>query len=160
MSGSFTCHCDNTVVEWTLNENQHTKITLEKKILSPLLPGFELAAFLCYRKTRFRRFTEERYRISFEQKKNKKQTNKQKTNNINNNTKNKQTYCSKNQLGIKIAADLLSSHVWKDKTLVYKHLQVQCSLLESTALKLTPRLRRGDSLSSGSWLGLKHQLTN
>ena len=32
-------------MEWTPNKSQHTKLTLEKKILSPLLPGFELATF-------------------------------------------------------------------------------------------------------------------
>ena len=32
-------------VEQTLNKNQHTKLTLEKKILLLLLPGFELTAF-------------------------------------------------------------------------------------------------------------------
>ena len=35
--GSFTCHCSNTRVERTLNKSQHTKLTLEKKILLPLL---------------------------------------------------------------------------------------------------------------------------
>ena len=29
----------------TLNESQHTKLTLEKKILLPLFPGFKLATF-------------------------------------------------------------------------------------------------------------------
>ena len=42
--GSFMCHCRNTEVKRTPNKSQHTKLTLEKKILSPLLPGFELAA--------------------------------------------------------------------------------------------------------------------
>ena len=32
-------------VERTPNKSQHTKLTLEKKILLPLLPGFELATF-------------------------------------------------------------------------------------------------------------------
>ena len=32
-------------VERTPNKSQHTKLTLEKKILPPLLPGFELATF-------------------------------------------------------------------------------------------------------------------
>ena len=32
-------------VEWTLNKSQHTKLNLEKKILTLLLPGFELATF-------------------------------------------------------------------------------------------------------------------
>ena len=39
----FTCYCGNTGVERTLNKSQHTNLTLEKKILPPLLPGFELA---------------------------------------------------------------------------------------------------------------------
>ena len=43
--GSFTCHCGNTGVEQTPNKSQHTKLTLEKKIHPPLLPGFELATF-------------------------------------------------------------------------------------------------------------------
>ena len=43
--GSFTCQCGYTVVERTPYESQHTKLTLEKKILPPLLPGFEPAAF-------------------------------------------------------------------------------------------------------------------
>ena len=43
--GSFTCHWGNTRVERTPNKSQHTKLTLEKKILPPLLPGFELATF-------------------------------------------------------------------------------------------------------------------
>ena len=29
-------------MEWTPDKSQHTKLTLEKKILLPLLPGFEL----------------------------------------------------------------------------------------------------------------------
>ena len=32
-------------MEWTPNKSQHIKLTLEKKILPPLLPGFELATF-------------------------------------------------------------------------------------------------------------------
>ena len=32
-------------MERTPNKSQHTKLTLEKKILPPLLPGFELATF-------------------------------------------------------------------------------------------------------------------
>ena len=32
-------------MERTLNKGQHTKLTLEKKILPPLMPGFELATF-------------------------------------------------------------------------------------------------------------------
>ena len=43
--GSFMCHCHNTGVERTLSKSQHTKLTLEKKILPPLLLGFELATF-------------------------------------------------------------------------------------------------------------------
>ena len=43
--GSFMCHCSNTGVERTPNKSQHTKLTLEKKILPPLLPGFELTTF-------------------------------------------------------------------------------------------------------------------
>ena len=47
----FTCnlppalHCGNTGVERTPNKCQHTKLTLEKKILPPLLLGFELTVF-------------------------------------------------------------------------------------------------------------------
>ena len=41
--GSFTCHCGNTGVERTPDKSQHTKLTLEKKILPPLLLGFGLA---------------------------------------------------------------------------------------------------------------------
>ena len=43
--GSFTCHCFNMGVEWTLDKSQHTKWTLKKKILLPLLLGFKLATF-------------------------------------------------------------------------------------------------------------------
>ena len=43
--GSFTCHCGNTGVERTPNRSQHRKLTLEKKIPPPVLPGFKLAAF-------------------------------------------------------------------------------------------------------------------
>ena len=39
------CHCGNMGVERTSNESQHTKLTLEKKIYPPLLPGFELETF-------------------------------------------------------------------------------------------------------------------
>ena len=42
---TFTCHCGNTGVERTPNKSQHTKLILEKKILPPLLPGFELTTF-------------------------------------------------------------------------------------------------------------------
>ena len=38
--GSFMCHCGNMGVERTPNK-KHTKLTLEKKILLPLLPGFK-----------------------------------------------------------------------------------------------------------------------
>ena len=43
--GSFTCHCGSTGMERTPNKSQHRKLTPEKKILPPLLPGFELATF-------------------------------------------------------------------------------------------------------------------
>ena len=43
--GSFTCHCSITVVEWTLHKSQHAKLTLKKKILPPLLLGFEPTTF-------------------------------------------------------------------------------------------------------------------
>ena len=43
--GSFTCHCSNTGVERTPGKSQHTKLTLEKKILPQLLLGVELATF-------------------------------------------------------------------------------------------------------------------
>ena len=49
--GSFTCHCSNTGLEWTLNKSQHTKLTLEKKILPPLLPEFKLATFWSRKKS-------------------------------------------------------------------------------------------------------------
>ena len=39
------CNCGNTRVERTPNKSQHTKLTLEKKILPTLPPGFELATF-------------------------------------------------------------------------------------------------------------------
>ena len=39
------CHCSNIGVEWTPTRSQHTKLTLEKKILPLLLLGFELATF-------------------------------------------------------------------------------------------------------------------
>ena len=42
---SFTCHCCNTGVEWALHNSKHAKLTLEKKILPMLLPGFKLATF-------------------------------------------------------------------------------------------------------------------
>ena len=43
--GSFCRHCGNTGVERTPDKSQHTTLTLEKKILPPLLPGFELSIF-------------------------------------------------------------------------------------------------------------------
>ena len=39
------CHCRNTGVERILNKSQHTKLTLEKKIILQLLPGIELLTF-------------------------------------------------------------------------------------------------------------------
>ena len=42
----------NTGLERTPNTSRYTKLTLEKKILPPLLPGFELATF----RSRVRRF--------------------------------------------------------------------------------------------------------
>ena len=39
------CHCGNTGVERTPNNSQYTMLTLEKKILPPLPPGFELTPF-------------------------------------------------------------------------------------------------------------------
>ena len=42
---SLSCHCSNTGMERTPNKIQHTKLTLQKKIYPPLLPGFELATF-------------------------------------------------------------------------------------------------------------------
>ena len=41
----YVCHCSNTGVEQTPNKNQHTKLTLKKKIFPLLLPGFELMVF-------------------------------------------------------------------------------------------------------------------
>ena len=43
--GSFTCNYGDSGVERTPNMCQHTNLTLEKKVLLPLLPGFELATF-------------------------------------------------------------------------------------------------------------------
>ena len=42
---SFTCHWGNLGVERTPNKSQHTTLTLEKKILPPLLPEFVLTTF-------------------------------------------------------------------------------------------------------------------
>ena len=56
---SFTCHCGNTGVERIPNKSQHTKLTSEKKILPPLLPGFELAIF----RSRVRRATNKLSRL-------------------------------------------------------------------------------------------------
>ena len=39
------CYCSIMGMEQTPSKSQHTKLTLEKKILMPLLPGFELATF-------------------------------------------------------------------------------------------------------------------
>ena len=39
------CDCGNTGVERTPNKSQHTKLTLEKKILPSLLLGFGLPTF-------------------------------------------------------------------------------------------------------------------
>ena len=41
--GSFMCNCSNMGVEWMPNKSPHTKLTLQKTILPPLLPGFKLA---------------------------------------------------------------------------------------------------------------------
>ena len=43
--GSFTCHSSKTGVERTSKKSRHTKLTLERKILWPLLPGFKLSMF-------------------------------------------------------------------------------------------------------------------
>ena len=59
LTGSFTCHCGNTGVEREPNKSQHTNLTLEKKILPPLLPVFELATF----RSRVRRSTNKLFRI-------------------------------------------------------------------------------------------------
>ena len=42
---SFMRNRINTGVERTPSKSQHTKLTLEKKILPPLLPGFKLKTF-------------------------------------------------------------------------------------------------------------------
>ena len=44
----FTCYCGNTGVEliYTQIKGQHRKLTMEKKILPPLLPGLEPGTFL------------------------------------------------------------------------------------------------------------------
>ena len=39
-------HCGNAGMERTPNKSQHIKLTLEKKILPPLLPGVELTGNL------------------------------------------------------------------------------------------------------------------
>ena len=51
MTGVFYVPLRNTGVERTPSESQHTKFTLEKKILPPLLPGFKLESecFHCFR---------------------------------------------------------------------------------------------------------------
>ena len=43
--GSFMCHCNNMGWNGHQIKSQHRKLTLEKKILLPLLPGFELTTF-------------------------------------------------------------------------------------------------------------------
>ena len=43
MTGIFTCYCGNTGGETGNGISQHRKLTLEKKILPPLLPGLEPA---------------------------------------------------------------------------------------------------------------------
>ena len=43
--GSFMCHCGNTGVARTSNMSQHTKLTLEKKILLLFLLLFTLTTF-------------------------------------------------------------------------------------------------------------------
>ena len=58
--GLFSCHCGNTGIERTPNKSQHTKLTLRKKILPLLLPGFELAAF----RSRVRRSANKLSRLS------------------------------------------------------------------------------------------------
>ena len=50
----WACPWDNAEVEQTPNRSQRTKLTLEKKILPPLLPGIEPATF----RLRVRRCTE------------------------------------------------------------------------------------------------------
>ena len=47
-------------MERTPNKSQHTKLNLEKKILPPLLPGFEVATF----RSRVRRSTNKLSRLS------------------------------------------------------------------------------------------------
>ena len=44
-TGCFMCHCGDTGVERTPNKSHYTELSLEKKILPPFLPGFELASF-------------------------------------------------------------------------------------------------------------------
>ena len=39
------CHSSNMGMEQTLKKSHHTKLTLEKKILLLLLPGFKLTTF-------------------------------------------------------------------------------------------------------------------
>ena len=43
--GSFKCYCGNTGVERTPRKSQNTKLTPEREIFPPPLPGFELATF-------------------------------------------------------------------------------------------------------------------
>ena len=59
MTGSFTCHCRNTGVGRHRIRVSRTKLTPQKKILPPLLPGFELAIF----RSRVRRSTNKLSRL-------------------------------------------------------------------------------------------------
>ena len=43
--GSFTCYCGNTGGATDTEMSQHRNVTLEKKILPPLLPGLEPETF-------------------------------------------------------------------------------------------------------------------
>ena len=43
--GSFTCYCSNMGWNRYRNKSQHRKLTLEKKIIPPLLQGLEPATF-------------------------------------------------------------------------------------------------------------------
>ena len=46
MTGSLTCHRGRTGVERSPNKSQHRLLTLEKNILPPLLPDFELRVLM------------------------------------------------------------------------------------------------------------------
>ena len=52
-----------TGVERTPNTSKHTKLTPEKKILPPLLPGFELATF----RSRVRRSNQQAIPVAYKQ---------------------------------------------------------------------------------------------